>query len=200
MILPPLGPRMGEEETFRAEAVIVDLEIAEALIAKLTLQNEALIANAFETYKGNGNPNIPRFGMAMSAITAERNGRAASDSLRKDYLARIAELEMELVTTKDIALAFEEDAGQQRELVAELNVNIEHLNQFGADYCTKIAELEAAYAKLLVQAETMSVLMQCPWKEGCDAQVAWRKQQDEIFNEFWDDNEVNARKAFKEKT
>jgi hypothetical protein len=60
------------------------------------------------------------------------------------------------------------------------------------------AELESAYAKLLVQAESMSVMMQCPWKEGCDAQVAWRKTQDNIFNEFWDDDEVNAREAFKE--
>jgi hypothetical protein len=143
MILPPLGPRMGEEETFRAEAAIVDLEVAQT---------------------------------------------------------RINELKTELVTTKEIGLAFEKDAGQQRELVAELNVNIEHLNQFGADYCTKIAELEAAYAKLLDQAESMSVMMQCPWKEGSHAQVAWRKEQDDIFNEFWDDDEVNAREAFKEKT
>jgi hypothetical protein len=30
--------------------------------------------------------------------------------------------------------------------------------------------------------------------------VAWRKEQDDIFNEFWDDDEVNAREAFKEKT
>jgi hypothetical protein len=64
----------------------------------------------------------------------------------------------------------------------------------------RIAELEAAYAKLLVQAETMSVLLQCPWKEGSHAEVAWRKEQDDIFNEFWDDEEVDARKAFKEST
>jgi hypothetical protein len=65
---------------------------------------------------------------------------------------------------------------------------------------TRIAELEAAYSKLLDQAESMSVMMQCPWKEGSHAQVAWRKEQDDIFNEFWDDDEVNAREAFKEKT
>jgi hypothetical protein len=64
----------------------------------------------------------------------------------------------------------------------------------------RIAELEAAYSKLLDQAESMSVMMQCPWKEGSHAQVAWRKEQDDIFNEFWDDDEVNAREAFKEKT
>jgi hypothetical protein len=143
-----LGPRKGEEETFRAEAAKVDREIAEGLVEKLTFQNEALIANAFKTYKGNGNPNLPRFDMAMSAITAERNGRAVSDSLREDYLAqievlettvrmcntawdqetaerktaeaRIAELQMELVTTKEIGLAFEKDAGQQRERFLEL--------------------------------------------------------------------------------
>jgi hypothetical protein len=60
------------------------------------------------------------------------------------------------------------------------------------------AELEAAYTKLLDQAERMSVMMQCPWKEGSHAEVAWRKEQDDIFNEFWDDDEVNAREAFKE--
>jgi peptidoglycan hydrolase CwlO-like protein len=59
-------------------------------------------------------------------------------------------------------------------------------------------ELETAYSKLLVQAESMSVMMQCPWKEGSHAEVAWRKEQDDIFNEFWDDDEVNAREAFKE--
>jgi hypothetical protein len=59
-------------------------------------------------------------------------------------------------------------------------------------------ELEIAYTKLLDQAESMSVMMQCPWKDGSHAQVAWRKEQDDIFNEFWDDDEVNAREAFKE--
>jgi hypothetical protein len=92
---------------------------------------------------------------------------------------RIDELKAELVTTKEIGLAFEEDAGQQRE---------------------QMAKLESAYAKLLDQAESMSVMMQCPWKEGSHAQVAWRKEQDKIFNEFWDDDEVDARDAFKEKT
>jgi hypothetical protein len=82
--------------------------------------------------------------------------------------------------------------------IAELEVNVEHLNEFCLDYCTEIAELEAAYTKLLVQAESMSVMMQCPWKEGSHAEVAWRKEQDKIFNEFWDDDEVNAREAFKQ--
>jgi hypothetical protein len=119
-------------------------------IEELTDQNEALITNAFKTYK-NPNPNLPRFDMAMSAITSERDGRAASDSLWKDYKERNT-------------------------------------------------ALEAAYSKLLDQAESMSVMMQCPWKEGSHAEVAWRKEQDKIFNEFWDDDEVNAREAFKEKT
>jgi hypothetical protein len=91
-----LGPRTGEEETFRAEFFKFELETAQARIKQLTIENEALIANAFKTYKGNGNPNLARFGMAMHAITSERDGRAASDSLRKDYLERIAELEAEL--------------------------------------------------------------------------------------------------------
>jgi hypothetical protein len=121
-----------------------------ARIAELTVQNEALIANAMQYYT-NPNPKKDRFDMAMHGINSQRAAMGAADALWKEY--------------------------------SERNT-----------------ELEAAYAKLLDQAETMSVLMQCPWKEGSDAKVAWRKQQDDIFNEFWDDDEVNARQAFKEKT
>ena len=150
-----LGPRKGEEETFRAEAAIVDLEIAQGLIAKLTIQNEALIANAMQYYT-NPNPKKDRFDMAMHGINSQRAALGTADSLWKDYLAqievleitvrmcntaweqetaerktaetRISDLQMELVTTKGIALAFEEDAGQQRERVLELESAINSIS------------------------------------------------------------------------
>tara|TARA_R110000851_G_scaffold324821_1_gene492382 strand:- start:342 stop:743 length:402 start_codon:yes stop_codon:yes gene_type:complete len=125
------------------------------------------------------------------ATLAEQNNKAQAHIRSLETHFQMADKAWNQVT-------LDREAAEAR--IAELNVNIEHLTQFGADYCTKIAELEAAYAKLLDQAESMSVLMQCPWKEGSDAEVAWRKQQDEIFNEFWDDDEVDARDAFKEKT
>jgi hypothetical protein len=117
------------------------------LIAALTIQNEALIANTMKYYT-NPNPKKDRFDMAMHGINSQRAALGAADSLWKDYLAqievleitvqmcntawdqetagrktaeaRIAELQMELVTAKEIGLAFEKDAGQQRERVLEL--------------------------------------------------------------------------------